>query len=112
MPSAQVSLAAIPFLPKALCRFAELPRMIKATGAPKGSNSHFPVKEKQHEGGNGSGDHGTDQLRDPVEEAVSKVAQSFIMALVRSVRSRCPKKDNGSLRICSARESLRMPLSL
>ena len=46
------------------------------------------------------------------EEAVSKVAQSFIMALVRSVRSRCPKKDNGSLRICSARESLRMPLSL
>ena len=45
------------------------------------------------------------------EDAVSMVAQSAIMVLVRSDRSFFPKKDNGILRSCSARAILRTPLS-
>lgn len=46
------------------------------------------------------------------EEAVSILAQSSMTAFVRSARSRLPKKDKGSFRRCSARDTRRTPLSL
>ena len=45
------------------------------------------------------------------ENAVSNVAQSDMMVVVRSARSFLPKKDSGSLRSFSAREILRTALS-
>ena len=46
------------------------------------------------------------------EQTFSSTSQSAMMVLVRSARSRLPKKDSGSFRSRSARVSRRMPLSL
>ena len=46
------------------------------------------------------------------EDAVSSVAQSAIIVLVRSDKSFFPKKERGSLRNFSARVIRRTPLSL
>ena len=46
------------------------------------------------------------------EQVFSSTSQSAMMVLVRSAKSRLPKKDRGSFRSCSARVSRRMPLSL
>ena len=46
------------------------------------------------------------------EQSFSSTSQSAMMVLVRSARSRLPKKDRGSLRSLSARVRRRGPLSL
>ena len=46
------------------------------------------------------------------EQFFSNTSQSAMMVLVRSARSRLPKKDRGSLRSRSARVRRRVPLSL
>ena len=46
------------------------------------------------------------------EQFFSSTSQSAMMVLVRSARSRLPKKDRGSLRSHSARVRRRVPLSL
>ena len=46
------------------------------------------------------------------EQVFSSTSQSAMIVLVRSARSRLPKKDSGSLRRRSARVRRRMPLSL
>ena len=46
------------------------------------------------------------------EQSFSNTSQSAMMVLVRSARSRLPKKDRGSLRSRSARVRRRVPLSL
>ncbi len=46
------------------------------------------------------------------EQSFSNTSQSAMMVLVRSARSRLPKKDKGSLRSRSARVRRRVPLSL
>ena len=46
------------------------------------------------------------------EQSFSSTSQSAMMVLVRSARSRLPKKDRGSLRSRSARVKRRVPLSL
>ena len=46
------------------------------------------------------------------EQSFSSTSQSAMMVLVRSARSRLPKKDKGSLRSRSARVRRRVPLSL
>ena len=46
------------------------------------------------------------------EQVFSSTSQSAMMVLVRSARSRLPKKERGSLRSRSARASRRTPLSL
>ena len=46
------------------------------------------------------------------EQSFSNISQSAMMVLVRSARSRLPKKDRGSLRSRSARVRRRVPLSL
>ena len=45
------------------------------------------------------------------EQVFSSTSQSDIIVLVRSARSRLPKKDSGSLRRRSARLRRRFPLS-
>ena len=45
------------------------------------------------------------------EQVFSSTSQSAMMVLVRSARSRLPKKDRGSLRSRSARFRRRTPLS-
>ena len=56
MPSAQVSLAAIPFLPKAFVQVCRASKDDKSDWKhQRGSNSHFPVKENSMRAGNGSG---------------------------------------------------------
>ena len=46
------------------------------------------------------------------EQSFSSTSQSAMMVLVRSARSRLPKKDRGSFRSRSARVRRRVPLSL
>ena len=46
------------------------------------------------------------------EQSFSNTSQSAMMVLVRSARSRLPKKDRGSFRSRSARVRRRVPLSL
>lgn len=113
MPSAHSSFAVMPFSPRRFCTPDEQPRITKATGSTHNAATAMRQSKK-----NRLSAISVVEIREPIssgiqwEDAVSNRSQSLMMALVRSVKSRLPKKDSGSWRSFSAREIRRTPLSL
>ena len=112
IPSAQSIFRLICFCPILLWILPEHPTIKKDTGSTQSAASAIrQSKKKRLTATSAVETHAPISSGIKWEDAVSMVAQSAMIVLVRSDRSFFPKNDNGILRIFSASVIRRTPLS-